>query len=176
MTQGFSLLDAANLPRGYGIHVANGQISAVNGDAPAGLRPIHLHGDRLLPGFINAHDHLHLNHYPRTRFREKHANVSDWIVDIDTRRHSDPVLRACGEVPRAKQLVHGALKNLLSGVTTVAHHDPQYEALRAADFPVRIAEAQGWSHSLFIDGAQKVRASCEATPPTRPWIIHAGEG
>jgi len=176
MTPGYSLIDAVNLPPGEGIHVEGGRISAPNDPALPGFRRIKLNGDRLLPGFINAHDHLHLNHYPRTRYRRHHENVSEWIGDIDSRRHSDPVLRACGEIPRAKQLLHGGLKNLLSGATTVAHHDPHYDALRAADFPVRIAQPQGWSHSLFIDGADKVRASCEATPPTQPWIIHAGEG
>jgi cytosine/adenosine deaminase-related metal-dependent hydrolase len=129
-----------------------------------------------MPGFINAHDHLHLNHYPRTRYRERHTNVREWIEDIDSRRYSDAVLRTCGEFPRAAQLLQGGLKNLLSGVTTVAHHDPYYEPLQSGDFPVRAVHPYGWSHSLFIDGGEKVRAACRATDAATPWIIHAGEG
>ena len=137
---------------------------------------VDLRGDRLLPGLINAHDHLALNDHPRTRFREHHRNVCEWIEDIDSRRQSDPVLAACEKVPRNLRLLRGAIKNLLCGATTVAHHDPAYASLHSADFPVRVPRNYRWSHSLGIDGEASVRDACRATPPDSPWIIHAGEG
>jgi cytosine/adenosine deaminase-related metal-dependent hydrolase len=172
MSEGFALLDPA-----MGVlRISGDRIAGVETAPRPNDRIIDLGADRVIPGLINAHDHLHLNHYPRTRFRERHKNVSEWIEDIDTRRSSDAVLRTCGELPRASQLLQGGLKNLLSGVTTVAHHDPFYEPLQSADFPVRTVHPYGWSHSLFIDGAEKVREACVATEASVPWIIHAGEG
>jgi hypothetical protein len=41
-------------------------------------------------------------------------------------------------VPREERLLIGGVKNLLSGVTTVAHHDPLYSCLQEATFPVRV--------------------------------------
>lgn len=158
------------------LRIAAGRINA-RGESPRPRdRVIDLRGDRLLPGLINAHDHLQLNHYPRLRFRAGHENVSEWIQDIDSRRATDPVLVGCARVPRATRLLHGALKNLLSGVTTVAHHDPFYAETRAAGFPIRVAAPYGWSHSLYIEGAAAVQAACEAASADQPWMIHAGEG
>ena len=67
------------------------------------------------------------------------------------------------------------IKNLLSGVTTVAHHDPLYPSLRS-QFPTRVVTRYGWSHSLAMDGEEAVRRSHRACPADQPWIIHAAEG
>jgi cytosine/adenosine deaminase-related metal-dependent hydrolase len=136
---------------------------------------VDLQGDRLLPGLINAHDHLHRNHYPRLKYRD-YDNASQWAADIDARRESDPQLLAGAAVPRADQLLVGAFKNLLAGVTTVVHHDAPHPALESPEFPVHVPRGHGWAHSLDIDGEERVRASHRATPPGQPWFIHAGEG
>ena len=68
----------------------------------------------------------------------------------------------------------GGLKNVLSGVTTVCHHNPLHRPLRSR-FPVRVVRRFGMSHSLQIDGA-RVAAAYRDTPPNWPWIIHAAEG
>jgi hypothetical protein len=78
--------------------------------------------------------------------------------------------------PIEDRLFIGGLKNLLSGVTTVAHHDPLYPPLLTGAFPTRVATEIGWSHSLYIDGERAVQAAFRATPADRPWIIHAAEG
>jgi hypothetical protein len=64
----------------------------------------------------------------------------------------------------------------LSGVTTVAHHDPLYPFLTDAGFPVSVVRDYGWSHSLYIDGERSVVESYRATPASWPWIVHAAEG
>lgn len=133
-------------------------------------------GDRLLPGLINAHDHLQLNNFPRLKFRERHDNVGEWIADIDARRALDPGIADNAAIARDSRLRLGGIKNLLSGVTTVAHHDPLYPSLREDDFPCRVLADYGWSHSLALDGETKVRDSCRSTPGQQPWFIHAGEG
>src|SRR6185312_1292747 len=78
--------------------------------------------------------------------------------------------------PVEDRLFLGGLKNLLSGVTTVAHHDRLYPALMTGACPVRVVTDLGWSHSLYLDGDVAVQAAFRATPPDRPWIIHAAEG
>jgi Amidohydrolase family len=70
----------------------------------------------------------------------------------------------------------GGIKNLLSGVTTVAHHDPLYPCLTDSAYPLAVVRDYGWSHSLYIDGEQSVLESYRATPADWPWIVHAAEG
>ena len=141
-----------------------------------GDRHVDLRGGRLLPGLINAHDHLQLNALPRLKYRASYEHASQWSEDIDPRRASDALLLANAAVPRAQRLLIGGIKNLLSGVTTVAHHDPFDEELAAPGFPVRVPSRYGWAHSLALQGEAAVRASQRQTPPEQPWIIHAAEG
>lgn len=144
--------------------------------ARPGDRHIDLGGGRLLPGLINAHDHLQLNALPRLKYRERYENAVQWIADIDPRLALDPLLSAHRAIPRPERLLIGGIKNLLSGVSTVAHHDPCYAALVDPAFPVRVPAAYGWSHSLVLDGEVQVPRAQRATPSRQPWIIHAAEG
>jgi hypothetical protein len=77
------------------------------------------------------------------------------------------------------------LKNILSGVTTVAHHDPWHAVFDHVDFPVTVLSAFGWSHSLGLGDALPretprygpgVYDSFITTPTTTPWFIHLAEG
>jgi hypothetical protein len=79
-------------------------------------------------------------------------------------------------VARDERLLIGGIKNLLSGVTTVAHHDPLYPFLVGEGFPTGVLTNYGWSHSLYIDGEEQVRNAHLRTPPSWPWIIHVAEG
>lgn len=150
--------------------------------ASVGLPPepedlvLDLRGDRLLPGLINAHDHLQLNHLPAHESQQYYAHARDWVSEIDLKRRSDPQFAAGVSVARDERLLLGGIKNLLSGVTTVAHHDPLYPFLANSGFPISVVRNYGWSHSLYIDGEEKVAASCRATPSKWPWIVHAAEG
>ena len=137
---------------------------------------VDLQGDRLLPGLINAHDHLQLNGFARLKYRDRYRNVREWIADVKAHMQTDRRLRCCGADAREHRLLLGGMKNLLSGVTTVAHHDPLYESLLDADYPTRVVRDYGWSHSLNVDGEDSVRDSYRRTPAAMPWIIHAAEG
>src|SRR5262249_7607109 len=44
----------------------------------------------------------------------------------------------------------GALKNLLAGATTVAHHNPYYSELRRT-MPIRVVRRYGWAHSFAME-------------------------
>jgi hypothetical protein len=137
---------------------------------------VDLQGDRLLPGLINAHDHLQLNSLPCPDSGKRYARVQDWMIDIKERQQADASFKASEAVSRRDRLLIGGVKNLLSGVTTVAHHDPLYSFLTDPDYPTGIVTEYGWSHSVYIDDEAKVRASYQHTPIHWPWIIHAAEG
>jgi cytosine/adenosine deaminase-related metal-dependent hydrolase len=145
---------------------------------------VDLGGAFVLPGLINAHDHLELNHFGRLKRRERYMNAAQWIDDLR------PVIRGDSDVRRA--LVHplrdrlfiGGLKNLLSGVTTVAHHNPLYRGI-ARSVPVRVVSRFGWAHSLVMEGepvgangeiAGNVEREFRRTPQRYPFMLHAAEG
>ena len=138
----------------------------------------------VLPGLINAHDHLELNHYGRLKCRPVYGNASQWIDDMRPRLRDDPALRRGQAFQLADRLFIGGIKNLLSGVTTVAHHNPLYRELRFR-FPVRLLRRYGWAHSLGLQhgaaGARgepggDVAARFRATPPDHPFLLHLAEG
>jgi cytosine/adenosine deaminase-related metal-dependent hydrolase len=158
------------------LRIVGSRIASVGEDPQPGDVVIDLRGDRLLPGLINAHDHLQLNNFGRLQYRASYTNVRDWIVDVAEHLQANPALKACEELPRDKRLLLGGIKNLLSGVTTVAHHDPLYGCLISDAYPVEVVSQYGWSHSLLVDGDREVRRSYRATPTGSPWIIHAAEG
>lgn len=135
---------------------------------------VDLNGDLIAPGLINAHDHLEFNCFKRLKWRDKYRNAAEWIADFQPRFETDPDLLGPLAIPLADRLWIGGLKNLLSGVTTVCHHNPWHRALDNG-FPVRVVKDFCHSHSLLIDG-DKVANSYRRTPHDWPWIIHLAEG
>jgi cytosine/adenosine deaminase-related metal-dependent hydrolase len=66
------------------------------------------------------------------------------------------------------------LKNLLSGVTTVAHHNPYDAEVFENDFPVRVVKRFGWAHSLHF--SPDLATLYQAVSKRWPFLIHAAEG
>jgi cytosine/adenosine deaminase-related metal-dependent hydrolase len=138
----------------------------------------------IVPGLINAHDHLHLNNVPPLRHSEPFQNSYAWIHAFEPRLEDADVVEAT-RVSSDDRHWHGALKNLLAGVTTVAHHDPWRHVLEDPAFPVGLLQDFGWSHSLAL-GAPRADApprygpdvvqSFVATPDAHVWVIHLAEG
>jgi len=131
---------------------------------------VNLENCLLLPGLINAHDHLEFNLFPRLGCGP-YSNSADWARDI-----YQPELSPVREhlaVPKTVRLWWGGVKNLLSGVTTVCHHNP-YDEVFERGFPVRVVRRYGWAHSMTFD--TEVSRAFASTSPDQPFIIHAGEG
>src|SRR5262249_6665505 len=130
-----------------------------------------------------AHDHLELNHYGRLKGRETYANASQWIAELRVRL-SDPAIRAGRAHPLVERVFIGALKNLLAGVTMVAHHNPFYAELRRT-MAIRGVRRYGWAHSFELErqpaGARgelggEIGRRARTTPADVPFIVHLAEG
>lgn len=136
---------------------------------------LNLNGYWLLPGLINAHDHLELNHYPRTRLQPRYENAHQWGEAISVQLHQAPFAQLQAYALPHRCLV-GGLKNLLAGVTTVAHHNPLHRPLRHADFPVTVVRRYGWIHSLHFTPATEIGHRIRQTSAQHPLMIHLAEG
>lgn len=125
----------------------------------------------ILPGLINAHDHLEFSLYP-VLGRRTYSNMREWAADIY--QPDESPIREHRAIDRNVRLMWGALRNLLAGVTTVCHHNPWQPCFDESDFPVRVVRNYGWAHSLAFapDIAQRYRNR----PPGAPFIVHAAEG
>jgi cytosine/adenosine deaminase-related metal-dependent hydrolase len=161
-----------------------GRVLEIGGEPRGRDRVFDLEGAFVLPGLINAHDHLELNHYGSLKGRERYDHANDWIDDLRPLLQTDPAIRRNAQFPLADRLFIGGLKNLLSGVTTVAHHNPRYRAI-GRRFPVRVLARYGWAHSFAMEHERvgaggepggDVAERCRATPPTQPFMVHVGEG
>lgn len=132
---------------------------------------IDLSGFLLMPGLINAHDHLQFSLFPRLG-NPPYQNYIEWGEDI----HSAfaEVIALHKAIPKDVRLWWGGIRNLLCGVTTVCHHDPLWPELRRSDFPVQVLQQYGWAHSPALGG--DLRAARAATPAGSPFILHACEG
>jgi cytosine/adenosine deaminase-related metal-dependent hydrolase len=156
------------------LRIAGDRVAELNGPPHEGDAAIDLDGALVLPGLINSHDHLELNNFPRSKWRDRYANAGEWIADFQPRFEREPAIAAAMAVPLGERLLIGGIKNLLSGATTVCHHNPLYAPLRRR-FPVRVVRRYRHSHSIVI-GGEAIRQEFRTTPAGWPWIIHAAEG
>ncbi|MBO0748937.1 MAG: amidohydrolase family protein [Porphyrobacter sp.] len=117
------------------------------------------------PGLINAHDHLHRNHYGRLG-EPPYADAYEWASDIQRRCSTE--IAAGRAVPRRQALLAGAWKNLFAGVTTVVHHDA-WESDFDHGFPLRVVEIPT-ADSLGM--TPELAGICG----DRPFSLHLAEG
>ncbi|MFL5384890.1 MAG: amidohydrolase family protein [Longimicrobiaceae bacterium] len=157
-------IEAANLSLG----VENGTIVPDEGRFDATIR---IPNGELRPGLINAHDHLHRNHYGRLG-APPYANAYEWGRDIHQRFAEE--IEAGRALPRREALLRGAWKNLRAGVTTVVHHDP-WEPDFERDFPIGVARVRT-VHSLGFERDFARAAAPDPTDPRQPLCIHLAEG
>jgi cytosine/adenosine deaminase-related metal-dependent hydrolase len=125
----------------------------------------------LIPGLINAHDHLQYALHPKVG-HPPYQNYVQWGEDIHAACSS--TVAKYKSIPRDVRLWWGGIRNLLSGVTTVCHHDRLWPELRKQDFPVTVVQEYGWAHSLALGG--NLQAAYAARAEGSAFFVHACEG
>ncbi|HXC94871.1 MAG TPA: methyltransferase domain-containing protein [Edaphobacter sp.] len=159
------------------VAIERGYVRSITSDTSSSRRAttsstsFDLSGYLLLPGLINAHDHLEFGLFPNLG-AGPYQNSVEWAKEIH-RTHAALIARH-RRVPRAVRLWWGAIRNLLCGVTTVCHHNPLSRELLSSQFPVRVLSKFGWAHSLEMD--PNLIRNFDHTPPNLPFILHAAEG
>jgi len=137
---------------------------------PAGAA-VDLNGYLVLPGLINAHDHLEFALFPRMG-KGGYKNFLEWAQDIHC-SHAAEIARH-RQVPKHVRLWWGGIRNVLAGVTTVCHHNPFEHELFSEEFILRVVKDFGWAHSLSLDPGAGLKK--KATPAGQPFLIHLAEG
>ncbi|HXH49048.1 MAG TPA: amidohydrolase family protein [Terriglobia bacterium] len=181
LSGGWVALDATSTIRAD-LEIANGRILRLidrgrkrtgveNADLRSRQVEISLEGCLILPGLINSHDHLEFNLFPRLG-QGPYPNFGKWADDIFY-PESSPI-REHLSIPKRVRLWWGGIKNLLSGITTVCHHNAYEKSIFDADFPVRVVKRYGWAHSLRF--GKNVEQAFLSTPRGAPFIIHLAEG
>jgi cytosine/adenosine deaminase-related metal-dependent hydrolase len=153
---------------------------AVKGDTVAtiaegervGAIDVELDGRVLLPALVNAHDHLDFSTFPLLG-RPPYASAYEWSADVNAGA-SDPRAAAALAVPAPDRLFLGGMRNLLAGVTAVAHHNAFHRSLARDDFPVHVIERYQFAHSPGLTPALK--RTYRSTDRRIPWMVHAAEG
>ncbi|MCU1322816.1 MAG: putative methyltransferase [Acidobacteriaceae bacterium] len=130
-----------------------------------------LNGYVLLPGLVNAHDHLEFALFPNLG-DPPYSNATEWAKDIHQR--SAAIIQQHLQIPLRTRLWWGAIRNLLCGATTVCHHNPLHPELLEADLPIRVVSDYSWSHSLNFD--PNINNRFHNGSQDQPFILHAAEG
>lgn len=121
------------------------------------------------PGLINSHDHLEFNLYPRLGHR-KYNDYVEWGNDIHIK--DKKFIDSVESVPVELRMKYGVIKNMISGVTAVAHHGKYNSVLD--DSPVTIIIKGTCIHSVKLGGKWKIKLNLPIN--REPYVIHIGEG
>ncbi|MFN8290123.1 MAG: amidohydrolase family protein [Chitinophagaceae bacterium] len=152
------------------IRITGGTITGIDSALfpRTGEEILELNGAVVYPGFINSHDHLDFNLYPRLG-RGVYANYTEWGHDIHQKFTRE--IAAVKIIPEYLQLQWGAYKNLLNGFTSVVHHGKR---IAADNLPVTVFQDCRSLHSVAFEKNWKWRLN---NPFRRPvYVIHSGEG
>lgn len=164
--------DAQPEDRPADLRVRQGRIAEIG----RGLRPrrwekmLDLAGHLALPGLINGHDQLADNLLPHlgTPPYGNHYAFAAAVNQPDAAPTATLMRTAVKD-----RLWWGGYKNVIAGVTTVAHHDLFRRRNFHRGFPVKVVRRYGWAHSLGYcdDPVAAFRRAID-----QPFIIRAAEG
>jgi cytosine/adenosine deaminase-related metal-dependent hydrolase len=129
---------------------------------------IELDGATVIPGFINSHDHLDFNCYPKLG-NPIYPSYRKWGPDIH--HHNEAEIIAVKKIPQQLRTNWGLYKNLLNGFTTVLHHgDP----LNTDSSLVNVMQDQCSLHSTAFERNWKWKINSAGAE--KFIVMHIGEG
>jgi imidazolonepropionase-like amidohydrolase/SAM-dependent methyltransferase len=140
-------------------------IRGINSDALTAGPSIDFEGALAFPGLINSHDHLEFDCYEQLD-GGPYRDYLEWGSAIH-RRHA-ATIAAVEAVPRALRVRAGIAKNLLCGVTSVAHHG---QAVESAGQPIHVIGGTRAIHSPRLGRLRPM-----LLPDRRAVVAHIGEG
>jgi len=139
------------------------------------------------PPFINSHDHLISNWFPKAGVSKTYPNVSIWIEEMkntDSFMERNKVWINDGSFDLTQKDAHkivllGIYKNLFSGCIVVQDHIPNQKPSYYKDNPITVIENYKQHHSISMgnwwggDTAEEEYAKADSSIP---FIVHLGEG
>ncbi len=163
----------------HGLRIENGLISNIlkPGESDSEVISLNLHGLQLFPGLINGHDSLMATYHS---YRGENWPYSNWL-SWDNDLKSSQLFRDRMVLDIAQLYQLGAYRNLLSGVTTVIDHIPEFIRSRFYDsLPVSLLKEFGIAHSVgdySLNWGDGIGPEMErASRNNAPFIIHIAEG
>jgi cytosine/adenosine deaminase-related metal-dependent hydrolase len=121
------------------------------------------------PGLVNSHDHLEFNLYPKLG-NMVYKDYVEWGIDIHLKNND--VINMIERVPYELRYKWGLYKNLLCGVTTVAHHG-KGKNFKFDGMPDTINH-YNYLHSVQLETNWKLKLNLSFN--LEPFVIHIGEG
>ncbi len=121
------------------------------------------------PGIINSHDHLEFNLFPKLG-NMIYQDYVEWGNDIHFKNKE--IIEKVKSIPYELRFKWGLYKNLLCGVTTVAHHG-NGKIFNSVGMPDIITN-YNYLHSIRLEKNWKVKLNLMLN--RKPFVVHVGEG
>ncbi len=103
------------------IHIVNDRIQKISSEKQSASLQLDLRDCVVVPGLINAHDHLLGTYHPKIG-KGPYVNWLPWDNDLK----SSPLYQERQQIENRDLYLLGAYRNLVSGVTTVSDHMPHF--------------------------------------------------
>lgn len=153
-----------------------GKISKSGSTLEKGIK-LDLNGLIVLPGLIDAHDHLLGTYMPRVGDRRPYLNWLVWDNDLK----ASPIYSERQLIDSADLYLLGGYRHLISGVTSVQDHMPHFvQDMFKKNSPVKIVDDYAVYHSITSFalnwGGSIEEEHSQAAKNNIPFIAHCSEG
>ncbi|MBN2159888.1 MAG: amidohydrolase family protein [Spirochaetes bacterium] len=174
--KGGSILTPDKTIKNGSITISNGKIARVSTGKGDGSLTIDAGKGVVVPGLINAHDHLLGTYHPKIG-NGPYINWLPWDNDLK----SSPVYEERCQIENRDLYLLGAYRNLVSGVTLVSDHMPHFvgdqfydmlpmKAIKKFSMAHSVASfALAWGDGITVEYKKAVKGGL-------PFVTHIAEG